>query len=138
MTNILTPMFDFIGTLFDFFNLMLNITWQLLQVIASPYLLLMVVFTIAHIYVLIVSSTRKQMIGNYFVFFKTFINGSYNAIVGIMPILVSVFSGFYALLVGIMNAPPASVEFATFTVGVPPGAFVVVAIIILWASYLIF
>ena len=109
MTDIITFLLSAIGTVTDLIGFLITDLGIIISVILDPFLLLMIIFTISHFYTVIVSKTRKELIINYFKFFKMAGSGMYTAINAFIPLIIGIVQGVIGLIQGIMSAPPIQI-----------------------------
>jgi len=134
MVDFLTGLLQFLVTVFDFFGILFTDIKIVIGIILNPYLFLMVIFTIAHIYVLLMSQTRKRIIVNYFVFFQKTANGIYNVIVAIILTISAILSNIASVLQSVITAPGIVI----LGNSVPVGAVFAVILALIVAVYLVF
>lgn len=131
MSNLVTNLFSYLDLIWAF--LAYAVTWitLTLQIILNPFLLLMIVLTLANVYVVLKSRTRKEIVLNYGSFISGFFRAAYSIVMALVPIAIGIITNIIGLINGILGSAPVTI----LGTGVSPGTIVAVAIIILLAIY---
>jgi hypothetical protein len=131
MSDIITNLFSYVDLVWAVF--VYAITWVTIvfQIILNPFLLIMVVLTLANIYVVLKSNIRSEIALNYGAFICGFARASYAIVIAILPVILSVITNIIRMLQGIMSSAPVNI----LGTGVSPGTVVAIAVIILFTLY---
>lgn len=101
MVDIVTALISYLTGIFAFFNILFSLFGIMLEVITNPYLFLVVLFTVANVYVCISAHTRKEIIIKYASFIKESIKGFYKVIQAAIPLAVGVVKAVAQIISGL-------------------------------------
>ena len=104
MVDMVTGLASFVVMIWALLSFIITDIGIIISIILDPFLFLMVVLTLANIYTVMISKTRREIVTNYGRFFSIAASASYNTIVAVVPVITSLYSSVIGLIQGSMTS----------------------------------
>lgn len=104
MVDLVTGIVSFIDIVWTLLSFIITDIGLIISIIFNPFLFLMIVLTLANIYTVIKSKTRREIIVNYGKFFSMTANAIFNTISAAIPVIMSLIQSVTGLIQGGMTS----------------------------------
>lgn len=130
MTDFITSITGLITIAFSLLYIIFNLIVIGVQIITNPYLFLMCIFTLSHLYVLVKSKTQQEILINYGNYYKDVGKAIYNIIHSAIPVIMGIIQTIAVIIQGIMDTPPITILGTGISIGNILAAAILIILII--------
>lgn len=104
MVDLVTGIVSFIDIVWTLLSFIITDIGLIISIIFNPFLFLMIVLTLANIYTVVKSKTRREIIVNYGKFFSMTANAIFTTISAAIPVIMSLIQSVTGLIQGGMTS----------------------------------